>query len=208
MEEGGLLIIVWSFFSLCMTGASILFYTKMHKQLFKLLRVFLLSPLTFLVLQFSVTVLFLNEALRALVSVLLRVRYGGKAHLSKDGGDAVWDYKGKGTTRMVLVPVILTGNSGLEDGTVISELETKLFGDSSGHIYKKLKSVITTFCGYVCWKEDVNFSVRNHVRMLHRNELYRETDVTDVLSELCQDMDSTKPQWEMVIIPRFFGKIL
>jgi len=180
----------------------------MHKGLIKLWHVLLLSPITFLVVLFLGAALFLNEAIRALVAVLLWLRHGRKAHLVQEGADAVWEYKGTGNTRMVLVPLVLTQGGNLDVEHVASEIEKRIFGSPSlESTYKKLKCILATFSGYVCWKDADNFDVRNHVRRLYGNEIYTEEDVSELLSGLCQDMDDSKPQWEILIIRRFMSNI-
>lgn len=179
----------------------------MHKGLLKLWYAFLLSPLTFVVVQFSVVGLCVNEAVRTFVSVVLWLRHRGKAYLANHGADAVWEYKGKGNTRMVLVPLVLKQGELLDVSSIANVMEKQIFQNNSpNNTYKKLKCILTTFCGYVCWKEMENFDVRDHVRRLYGNEVYTDEDVSELFSGLCQDMDYSKPQWEILIIPRFMSE--
>jgi hypothetical protein len=162
-----------------------------------------------LFLPLTVVTLVLNEVIRSFLSVLLWVRHRGRLYLVPNGEDATWDYREEGNTRNVLVPVI-TGRGQLDLEKCIQDLQERIFrpgNEEEGERARKLGLIMTRAYGYVCWKEDNQFDLRNHIRLLDDQTEYTETTFMDLLSQLSGDMDEEKPQWEWVIVPKYRGKL-
>lgn len=72
--------------------------------------------------------------------------------------------------------------------------------------YKKFEKVMTTSFGYVCWKRAGRFNVNEHVRVLNEEKVFSSGDLQELLTEdFSKDMDETRPQWEIVLFPRYDG---
>lgn len=64
---------------------------------------------------------------------------------------------------------------------------------------------MTTCLGYFCWKSVDNFNIFNHVRVSNDNKVIKVKDLQEILTEFSKDMDESKPQWEIVVIPKYDG---
>lgn len=85
------------------------------------------------------------------------------------------------------------------------------YRNKDGHRpYKKFEKILTTRCGYVCWESGAEtgnkFNIANHIRTLNAKQIFNSTQLQELLSEFSKDMEETRPQWEIVIIPRYDGK--
>ena len=166
----------------------------------------IISPLIYIVfLPILFCFIFLNEIIRIIVQQYLNYKYGGKLQLCSNGEDSIWEFRTKGNTRMVIVPNVARENQ-LDDMNSITLQFKKYLFDTTDD-YEKLKNIITVHkpTGYVCCKRKLDFNIRDHVRSLSKNKIYHESEVMELFSELCQDMDESKPQWELILIPKYQG---
>jgi len=72
--------------------------------------------------------------------------------------------------------------------------------------------ILTQRYGYICWKRDENYNLWNHIKVWKNNDdeksLVNEQEIFDGLSDLEKDMDESKPQWEIIVIPRVQGNLV
>jgi hypothetical protein len=79
--------------------------------------------------------------------------------------------------------------------------------DNNGYRpYKKFEKMMTQHFGYFCWKKPSNFNVDEHIRTLNEEQVFKIHDLQEMLTEFSKDFDETRPQWEIVLVPRFDGK--
>jgi len=169
---------------------------------------FLLSSILFIFFYPGLLILLiLNELVRALLSIILSIKYNNKFSLVPHGDDGFWAYKKEGSTRNVIIlGIVENKNFATEDIIKMYNQKLKTFIDpkSGKNPYDKLEKVIVTKFGYFCWKDcSEAFDIQDHVRSLDKDILYSKEDVWELTSDFSKDMDDTKPQWEVVIIPRF-----
>lgn len=53
----------------------------------------------------------------------------------------------------------------------------------------------------------MTFNVNDHIRILDRNKIYSIEDVQEHITQFGIDLDEDKPQWELIIMPKFDGKL-
>ncbi|CAL8138848.1 unnamed protein product [Orchesella dallaii] len=149
-----------------------------------------------------------NEIIRLAVSCYLQNKYNGKLILVPDGADAIWALKRKNRTRMVVacfetdMPIPLEKMKHHFEEVILTER------DSSGRLVNsKLTQILVTKLGFACWKRDDKFDMQNHIRSLSSNKLYSKMEMQTEITQLFKDMNESKPQWEIVIVPRFLENV-
>ncbi|CAL8138862.1 unnamed protein product [Orchesella dallaii] len=145
-----------------------------------------------------------NEIVRLGVWFYLQKRYQGKIVLVPDGADALWALKRQERTRMVVV--CLKTDKLLPPEKVQENFDQVIFQerDSSGHqVYSKLTQILVTKLGFACWKRDDNFDLKNHIRSLSPNKVFSKNDMQKEITLMFQDMTENRPQWEIILAPRF-----
>lgn len=185
-----------------------------------MLEILLSLILTCLIGPIFLTLWFLNEITRLVISTLLTHKYS----LVESGADNIWHYQKPGNNRMCVIAMfsdVLITPSDLDGQRVqfLSRVIQKRL-PSGMRPYEKLTKTFTRKFGYDCFRKD-EFDIQNHVKMYQpksgsNNEkasvggdgddsqtYYTEEEfLANILPELAQDMDDSKPQWEQVIISR------
>ncbi|XP_021945776.1 uncharacterized protein LOC110844004 [Folsomia candida] len=169
---------------------------------------FLLGPgLGLAIFPFLTVVIILNEIVRFLLAQLLRLVYGDKLELVSEGADGFWGYKKNGCSRNV-VTYVVTPTGCLDRDKIVNFYRESIqnYRDEKDGTrpYKKFEKVMTTSFGYVCWKRAGRFNVNEHVRVLNEEKVFSSGDLQELLTEdFSKDMDETRPQWEIVLFPRY-----
>ncbi|ODM88002.1 hypothetical protein Ocin01_18680 [Orchesella cincta] len=148
--------------------------------------------------------LFVNEVVRFIVSIHLRIKYNGNVVLVSDGADGFWAFKHPARTRMGIIALML-------DKSIPIETLQKNFNDSvfqlkspnGKRIYSKLENILVLKCGYACWQKDERFDLNNHFRSFSTSKVYNKLEMQQEIAQMAQDMSEERPQWEFISVPRF-----
>ena len=141
-------------------------------------------------------------------------KYGTRITLVEDGCDSIWNYKTWGNTRnCLLLGTTERGAIDVDDfanyfeKNVLLHKETRKsrLGNVQYRPYEKLEKIMVTAYGYTCWKYDEKFNIKNHVKRVNELAHYTEQDLMELLSNLAEDMDTSKPQWEFVFVENYQG---
>ncbi|CAL8147273.1 unnamed protein product [Orchesella dallaii] len=165
----------------------------------------LISLLGYIFLGPVVTALLIvNEILRIIVSYVLLYNFNDKIVLVSDGAEAAWAAKRAGKSNMVQVTVHteqpITEEKCIE--YITSRVMLEMDPLSGQKVNEKLEHILIEKYGYACWKKDEDFNVKRHVRYLG-SKIYCKPDMQSLFREISEDMGDNKPQWELVIVPRY-----
>jgi len=78
-------------------------------------------------------------------------------------------------------------------------LKIIIFQDKHGNYpFDKYRWILVQKFGYACWKLDEEFDVKNHIKLAGGVDK-TEKDLKKYLSDISNQMDESKPQWEMIL---------
>lgn len=138
--------------------------------------------------------------------------------------------KGKRVTRLLYLPshrcvnsqscvticqyflfFLLQGTLTLEKVAQFFEEKVQYYMDKSDkRAYANLENILSSICGYNCWRRDPNFNVRNHIEQLDINVTYTKEKLENYFSENSASHNAfpdSKPQWQITIVPKYDGKV-
>ncbi|CAL8108250.1 unnamed protein product [Orchesella dallaii] len=150
-------------------------------------------------------VLILNELARLFVSLCLRINYGGKISLIPYGSEALWALKRPYRPRMSSVIAKIDKSLTREQiKQTLKDIVLPAKSSNGDQVYLKLKKILIVKYGYGCWKQSEKFDLDEHVRSLPDNKVYNKAEFKQLIDEWSEDMSEERPQWEFIIVPRFF----
>jgi len=131
-------------------------------------------------------------------------RFHKGRYIIADGEDGVFGTKIKGNCNSLIQGFqVIKGVPNLQR---MREKYTAMFQNTNGD-YLRLQHVFTSKFLYFCWERDFKFNIRNHVRILDNWDVRKEADEQKILSIIesyaVKEMSTNKPQWEILLIPKF-----
>lgn len=108
-----------------------------------------------------------NEIIRLVVCVFLKIFYNSKYQLVPDGADNIWHTKLKGNGRICLIFGITKDSINFEEFIKLyqRQIEERSEPDGSKTLAKLKKTFVRKF-GYYCLRNDEeSFDIRNHVKV-------------------------------------------
>jgi hypothetical protein len=145
----------------------------------------------------------INVPTRRFVQYLFDYFYPGQ-YIVVDGEDGVFGTKIKGNCNSMIQGFqIIKGVPNLQ---TMREKYTELFQKTNGD-YMRLQHIFSHKFLYFCWQRDNKFDLKNHIRVLDDWDIKKEVDERKIMEILgtysTQEMSSNKPQWEILLIPKY-----
>lgn len=145
---------------------------------------------------------------RAILSLIFKSVYRQKYKLM-EAADATHTFDSYANVNTVTLFLYINGVCDIEELQARVEKLFLQYSRSNGkRPYWKLLHLARKKFGFMVWEDmSSSFNVENHVRYFpgfdQRNQIYRESDLFEAVSELsCKEWDYTKPKWEFLITPQ------
>ncbi|CAL8108206.1 unnamed protein product [Orchesella dallaii] len=147
----------------------------------------------------------INELARLFVSLCLRVNYGRNISLVPYGSDAIWTLKRPNRSRMSIAILKIDKQPTLERvKQTLNDVILPAKSSNGDQVYLKLKTILVVKYGYACWKKsEQKFDLNEHVRSIPDTKAYSKTELKKLVDTWSKDMSEERPQWEIIIVPRF-----
>jgi len=142
----------------------------------------------------------INELVRLVLNTFLAIKYShSRLKLVSSGTDGIFCCNEKTTAATTLIcSRFETPNVNFQD--FMNALQSRFIdhkNEHGVHPYDKFKWIMITKFGYPCWKLDEQFELKNHVRKVEGNK--SEHDLRNYMAAVSNDMNQSRPQWEMVL---------
>ncbi|XP_071548168.1 probable diacyglycerol O-acyltransferase tgs1 isoform X2 [Panulirus ornatus] len=128
-------------------------------------------------------VLFLFWLTSCLIKVVYSLKFGSDVTKAQ-GMDSIWGVESKESRPFITISLLLYGVPNLDK--IYRHIETKILDvrdDQGDYRYKKFRQVFSQRYGYYSWRDDKDFDIQNHVRVIDLGALHSGTSLENTCPE-------------------------